>query len=268
MENNVTLNTLEQSMEEIVSFFETDDEELEQIRPVLMERVSSYLTGPEGMMAIQEAAKEYDLMGYSYNQITDELNQSKNWIYGYFLSLKEQYHDSEIKQELIDMIYGLVETYLNMAVMYYANREETNIGIELIHPTAKIPTYAHEGDQGADIYAPETVVVPTNARGYMVHTGIKLLIPYGWAVSIRPRSGMSKKTPLRISNSPATIDQQYRGEICILFDNLSNEPYEIKEGERIAQFILEKNYHANYTQVDSVESDTERGEGGFGSSGN
>jgi dUTP pyrophosphatase len=79
---------------------------------------------------------------------------------------------------------------------------------------------------------------------------------------------MSKNTPLRISNSPATIDQQYRGEICILFDNLSDEPYEIKEGERIAQFILEKNYHANYTQVDSVEPDTERGEGGFGSSGN
>ena len=95
-----------------------------------------------------------------------------------------------------------------------------------------------------------------------------MIIPHGYAVSIRPRSGMSRNTPLRISNSPATIDQQYRGEIKILFDNFSNEPVTIKAGERIAQFILEKNYRADYSRVNAVEPNTDRGEGGFGSSGN
>ena len=95
-----------------------------------------------------------------------------------------------------------------------------------------------------------------------------MAIPHGWAISIRPRSGMSRTTPLRISNSPATIDQQYRGEVKILFDNFSDKPVEIKAGDRIAQFIIEKNYRGDYIEVDTVEPDTDRGEGGFGSSGN
>ena len=101
----------------------------------------------------------------------------------------------------------------------------------------------------------------------MVSTGLKLNIPEGWAIAIRPRSGMSKKTPLRISNCVPTIDTGFRGEIRILFDNFSDEPVSIKAGDRIAQMILERNYRGIFTQVDSVEDDTDRGEGGFGSSG-
>ena len=101
----------------------------------------------------------------------------------------------------------------------------------------------------------------------MVSTGLKLNIPEGWAIAIRPRSGMSKKTPLRISNCVGTVDTNYRGLVCVLFDNFSDEPVSIKAGDRIAQMILERNYRGIFTQVDSVEDDTDRGDKGFGSSG-
>jgi dUTP pyrophosphatase len=143
-----------------------------------------------------------------------------------------------------------------------------NVGVEITHPNAKIPTYAHDGDQGADIYAVEDITLEPHTYGNMIPTGLKLLIPHDWAVSIRPRSGLSKHTTLRISNAPATIDTQYRGKIMILMDNVGDKPYTIKAGERIAQMILERNYRATFCQVDSVEPNTDRGEGGFGSSGN
>jgi len=248
--------------------FAMTDEDLERVKPIILREISENISGPNSLVSIENYIKECDLMGYDINRYNEDIENSRILIYNTMMELKEKYADSEMKAELIDNIYSLMESYLALVALKVANRESANIGIELIHPAAKIPTYAHDGDQGADIYVPEDNIIPANARGHMVHTGIKLLIPRGWAISIRPRSGMSKNTPLRISNSPATIDQQYRGEVNILFDNLSDEPYEIKAGERIAQFILEKNYKADYSQVDTVEPDTDRGEGGFGSSGN
>ena len=182
--------------------------------------------------------------------------------------INEKYSGSQIKAELVDMVYSLIESFYAVVALRITNRDKVTIGIEIVHPDAKIPTYAHEGDQGADIYAVEDTIIEPHTFGNMVPTGLKMMIPHGWAVAIRPRSGMSRTTPLRISNSPATIDQQYRGEVKILFDNFSDKPVEIKAGDRIAQFIIEKNYRGDYIQVETVEPDTERGEGGFGSSGN
>lgn len=121
---------------------------------------------------------------------------------------------------------------------------------------------------GADIYAIEDTVIEPHTYGNMISTGLKFKIPFGWAISIRPRSGMSKNTALRISNAPATIDQNYRGEVKILFDNIGDKPILIKAGDRIAQFILEHSYTANFEEVEEISSDTNRGAGGFGSSGN
>jgi dUTP pyrophosphatase len=182
--------------------------------------------------------------------------------------LKQDYPDSPAKQAFCDMLASVIETYFMNVVGKLANRDSVNIGVELIHANAKIPTYAHEGDQGADIYAVEEIVVEPHTYGNVIPTGLKVIIPHDWCLSIRPRSGLSKNSTLRISNSPATIDQQYRGEIKVLIDNIGDAPVTIKAGERIAQMILERNYQAKYHKVDSVEPDTERGEGGFGSSGN
>lgn len=248
--------------------FELTDEELLASKPMIEEELYRSFTGPEAEAQLNEYFRQCDLMGYTLEEYSQDLETGKNALYEVMVQLKDKYPDSSVKHELIDMVYSLIESFYTVVALRITNRKDANIGIELIHPNAKIPTYAHDGDQGADIYAVEDTVIEPHTYGNMVPTGIKMIIPRGWAVAIRPRSGMSKNTPLRISNSPATIDQQYRGEVKILFDNFSDNPVEIKAGERIAQFILEKNYHGNYTQVDSVEPDTTRGEGGFGSSGN
>ena len=219
------------------------------------------------MAQIDEYLSQCDLMGYTLDDYAIDIKNSKDLVYNALMDVKGNYSDYPVKQEIIDMIYSLMESYFNIMTMKVSTREEVSIGIELIHPNAKLPTYAHEGDQGADVYAVEDIIIEPHTYGNMVPTGIKMMIPKGWAIAIRPRSGMSKNTPLRISNSPATIDQLYRGEVKILFDNFSNETVCIKTGERIAQFVLEKNYHGDYRQVETVEPNTDRGEGGFGSSG-
>ena len=262
------MEVINQFVEAFEDLFKMEDEELERAKPTIEQNLLQSLSGPAAMETINEYFKQCDLMGYSLDDYKKDIEMGRSVIYDMMESVKEAYQNSQVKCEIVDMVTAALESFQSLVTLQLAGRDNPYVGIELLQENAKLPTYAHDGDQGADIYCPETTVIPANARGFMVHTGLKLLIPFGWAIAIRPRSGMSKNTPLRISNSPATIDQQYRGEICILFDNLSDKPYEIKEGERIAQFILEKNYHANYTQVDSVEPDTERGEGGFGSSGN
>lgn len=234
---------------------------------MLLNEIGMSLTGPNAIAAADAFLQKADLMGYNLQMIMDDIENSKALMFNSMMEIKEKYQDSAVKSELVDEIFSLVETYFNLIALQVGNRDRAHVGVEFIHPNAKLPTYAHEGDQGADVYAVEDIIVEPHTYGNMISTGLKLLIPFGWAVAIRPRSGMSKNTTLRISNSPATIDQQYRGEVKILFDNIGDAPVEIKAGERIAQFVLEKNYTANWTQVDTVEPSTDRGDGGFGSTG-
>ena len=92
-------------------------------------------------------------------------------------------------------------------------------------------------------------------------------IPDGYELQVRPRSGLSAKTKLRVSNSPGTIDSDYRGEVCIILDNISSEEsYTINKGERIAQGIISKVEKITFEEVEEL-SETERGEAGFGSTG-
>lgn len=243
------------------------DEEISAAAPELLKEMGDYYSGEEASRVITELLEQADLLGYSPELVINEINAARDAILSAIAEVAEKYKDSPVKLSFLESVQEQLETFFSSTTLYALGRNNVAVGVELIHPAAKLPTYAHEGDQGADVYSPEHNTIPPNARGYLLHTGIKLSIPHGWAVSIRPRSGLSKNSPLRISNSPATIDQQYRGEVCVLFDNLSDEPYEIKSGERIAQFILEKNYQASWRQVDSVDNNTDRGEGGFGSSG-
>ena len=99
-----------------------------------------------------------------------------------------------------------------------------------------------------------------------IPTGLFIELPQGYEAQIRPRSGLSLKTGLSIPNSPGTIDSDYRGEIKVIVANLSNEIVEINHGDRIAQMVLAKYERVNWTEVDNIDS-TERGTGGFGSTG-
>ena len=136
---------------------------------------------------------------------------------------------------------------------------------------AVIPKYAKQGDAGMDLYALTGQVIPANARGYMVKTGLKVWLPENYELQVRPRSGMSAKTHIRIANAPGTIDQGYTGEICILVDNLFNEDFIIDaDNRRIAQAVIKEVPPVTITEISLKEMDerkTERGDGGFGHTG-
>ena len=145
--------------------------------------------------------------------------------------------------------------------------ERVNISIELCHKDAILPTYAKEGDAGMDIYSVEDVIIPAGETR-IVPTGLKVAIPNGYEIQIRPRSGLSFKTPLRIPNAPGTIDAGYRDEVGIIITNTDqNSNFTIEKGTRIAQMVLQKVPKINWEVTDSVENIGINRGGGFGSTG-
>ena len=131
---------------------------------------------------------------------------------------------------------------------------------------AKVPTFAHDTDAAADLYAMTDQVIPAHSYGNKIGTGVKIQLPEGWLAMILPRSSMGTKTPLRLSNSVGLIDSGYRGELGVLYDNTSNEDYKINAGDRIAQLLVMPSYRFKAEVVD-VLADSDRGETGFGDSG-
>lgn len=136
-----------------------------------------------------------------------------------------------------------------------------------IHEEAEIPEYAHHGDAGFDFKAIQTVCIMPNERK-LIKTGLKIELPTGFELQIRPRSGLSLNSPLIMPNSPGTIDSGYRGEIGIILWNASDTPYIVSKGARIAQGVIQKVPEVEFIEINaSGLSETARGEGGFGSTG-
>jgi dUTP pyrophosphatase len=130
-----------------------------------------------------------------------------------------------------------------------------------------LPKYATIASAGIDIRAnlDEAIVLKPLERT-LVKTGLFLEIPEGYEAQVRPRSGLALKKGITVLNSPGTIDADYRGEIGVILVNLSQEPFEIESGDRIAQLIFAKVEQANWIQTNEL-ADSERGQGGFGSTG-
>lgn len=142
----------------------------------------------------------------------------------------------------------------------------TKVKIKRLHPDAIIPKYATPGSAGFDLVAVEDVIIGTRETK-LVRTGLAFEIPEGYEMQIRPRSGLSLKTPLRIANSPGTIDADFRGEVGVIAWNSDrDETIRIQKGDRIAQGVIAPVVRAQFEVVDEL-SDTERGSGGFGSTG-
>ncbi|MBK7692704.1 MAG: dUTP diphosphatase [Bacteroidetes bacterium] len=130
-----------------------------------------------------------------------------------------------------------------------------------------LPSYQTSGAAGMDICAflsQEEVLNPLERK--LIPTGLFIAIPLGFEAQIRPRSGLAIKQGITCLNTPGTIDSDYRGEIKVILINLSNEIQIIKNGDRIAQMIIAKYEKAEWTQTD-ILNETQRGEGGFGSTG-
>lgn len=145
---------------------------------------------------------------------------------------------------------------------------------------AHLPEYSRAGDAAMDCYANVNVTVPpfTLEEGLgrvLVPLGFKVAIPKGWVGDIRPRSGLALKSGITVLNTPGTIDSNYRGEVGAILVNTTTKPFEIKKGERVCQMICHPIYDADQVgksqyiwvkEVNELDS-TNRGEGGFGSSG-
>jgi len=131
---------------------------------------------------------------------------------------------------------------------------------------ARLPTRAHDGDAGLDLYALEGAVLAPGERA-SVPTGIAVEIPPGQAGLVLPRSGLAARHGISVVNAPGLIDAGYRGEVRVLLLNTDREhPFELSAGDRIAQLVLVRVELPKLVEVDAL-SDSERGGGGFGSSG-
>lgn len=170
-----------------------------------------------------------------------------------------------------------------------------NVNIRKLSPDATVPTYGTEGATGFDLYASADVIIAPGET-VLIPTGLAFEIPVGYEMQIRPRSGVTYNTKLRVANSPGTIDADYRGEVSVLIDNIAEmfdaatvyvrgidgeerdvpnsiggfimeDSYVIRKGERIAQGVIAPVTRVSFTETDEELSQTERGDGGFGSTG-
>jgi dUTP pyrophosphatase len=135
-----------------------------------------------------------------------------------------------------------------------------------LDPGVPVPSYANQGDAGADLVTAEDVVIEPGERA-TVGTGVAIALPEGYAAFVHPRSGLAARVGLSVVNTPGTIDSGYRGEIriCLINHDL-REPVELRRGDRIAQLVVQRVEHAVFREVDDL-GDSERGAGGYGSTG-
>lgn len=140
-------------------------------------------------------------------------------------------------------------------------------------PAIDLPAYATRGAAGADVRAnlraedrATGLVIAPGAR-VLVPTGLVMEIPEGWEVQVRPRSGLALKNGITLPNTPGTIDSDYRGPVGVPLINLSDQTFVVQHGERIAQMIVSPVVQARFVLTEADFSATERGEGGFGSTG-
>lgn len=141
-----------------------------------------------------------------------------------------------------------------------------DVPIRRLDPTVELPAYAYEGDAGLDLRASEDVVLHPFERR-LISTGLSVAIPEGYAGFVLPRSGLALKQGLSMANTPGLIDAHYRGELKICAINLDpQQDIEVKRGDRIAQLVIQQVPIVRLVEVDALD-ETDRGSGGFGSSG-
>ncbi|MFL6023110.1 MAG: dUTP diphosphatase [Marmoricola sp.] len=140
------------------------------------------------------------------------------------------------------------------------------IQIVRLDPDLPVPSYAHPGDAGADLFARVDVTLAPGERK-LVPTGLAIALPEGFVALVHPRSGLANRSGLSIVNAPGTIDAGYRGEIQVCLVNLDpSVPIELARGDRIAQLVIQRFESAEFVEVSELP-DSVRGEGGYGSTG-
>jgi dUTP pyrophosphatase len=141
------------------------------------------------------------------------------------------------------------------------------ISLRRLDPDLAMPAYATDGDAGADLVAAAALTLAPAGGRALVPTGAAIAIPAGYAGFVQPRSGLALRHGVTCLNSPGLIDSGYRGELKVLLVNTDpTEPFTIERGDRIAQIVIQRVEHCSFVEVEELP-DSERGEGGFGSTG-
>lgn len=138
--------------------------------------------------------------------------------------------------------------------------------LQQLDPELPVPSYAHPGDAGVDLYSAVDFELHPGHR-QLIPTGIAIALPPGYVAFVHPRSGLAHKNGIGMVNAPGVIDAGYRGEIKVnLINHELNDSFQIKRGERVAQLVIQQVSHAQFVPVETLPG-SDRGEGGFGSTG-
>lgn len=245
----------DETVEQFLALLELPDEQFDTIYPMFKEQIKkAYST------------QEFQQQMLTQLQLTpiDDVEEEKRAIKEFVNEITDDDTFSANKKDLIQtMFYSVLEVFEQLALY-----QRTMVGVDIykLNPDAIIPEYAHNTDAGADIFAVEEVIINPNETK-IVKTGIALAIPAGYEIQIRPRSGLSAKTGLRIPNAPGTIDSDYRGEVGVIMQNTGDTPYTVEKGAKIAQMLIAPTPMIRWKEVNSLEElgTTSRGAGGFGS---
>ena len=246
--------------EEIKQVFKTiqdlPDESIELILPQIEDEFKKMIDEQD---LVNKTKTEFLQEGYTIADIKG-IKQSYDDIANDYFKLVSP---TSPKGRYISALVGVYKGILDKIVKEGFSR---TVNIKVVKDTedAILPAYAHFGDAGADLYANEEVDIQPN-EVKIISTGLRVEIPDGYEMQVRPRSGMTTKTP--IIGQFGTVDSGYRGPLGVMLYNHGDTSYRVQKGDRIAQAVIAPTYHGNFLISESL-SETERGEGGFGSTDN
>lgn len=273
------LNGEQFSLEAFASILALPDEEFKTLSGIILDELNKSLNNPNDRLLL---AQSFNAQGITSDEAITNFKELATQI--------DSIGDDVLPQAKRDFVKQVVGLMVNaVAETEGISKRIIQIPIELCHPNAKIPAYAKPGDAGMDIYALEDFEVAPGERK-IIKTGLKVAIPRGYELQVRPRSGTSVKTALRVANTPGTIDSGYRDEIGVIIENiepkikdigyefddngniiiksiLHGSVFNVGKGERFAQLVLNEVPSAAFYPVDSVAQIGENRGGGFGSTG-
>ena len=266
-------------MGDLTEFLALEDTAFEQLKPIFLEELQ---------LGLNNANDRYTLVA-GLQQSGISLDQFKEGVDQTILAIEEQEILSRAQKDfLIEALNTTVNALQNTLGI---NRRIINIPLAILSPDAKMPTYAHDGDAGLDVYSMQDYDIAPG-QSVRIPIGIAVAIPHGYELQVRPKSGLSANSHLRIANAPGTIDSPYKDGIEIIVENneapiqdiefeypddgsdnlkilsiLRGSPIHIDKGQKIAQLVLSEVPTAAFYVVDTVKDIGEDRGGGFGHSG-
>ena len=260
-----------ESLELMGTLLVMEDEDFDKVKDSVLDAMREGVSRQENRQLYATLVKQN---GFSKEQYVEELKKIDS------LVDTEMPDFSESKRDFMKQFFSIC--YNAIIDSFDVDKRAIQIPIEICNPEAKIPTYAHKGDAGMDVYSTiDGTIAPGETK--LIPLGFKVAIPEGYELQVRPRSGFSLRTHLRVANAPGTIDSGYRDEVGIILHNcaptiqdfgdgraetcLYGPSYTISKGDRIAQLVLQAVPTALFIKTSDISKIGEDRNGGFGSTG-